>query len=1246
MSLVPTVSARSSVIRKSYTRLPQIMDVPDLIEIQLDSFRWFQEEGLKQVLEEISPISDFTGNKLELTFVNYEFREPRQSEYESRQHDLTYATPLYVRSRLLIKATGEIKEQDIFLGDVPLMTAKGTFITSGAERVVVSQLLRSPGAYFTKEDNPAGLTLCHAKLISNRGAWLEFDTSTADVMSVKINGKRKIAITTLLRALGFNTNQLTTVFTKEDNSPNHHYIKATLERDPSIRDESEALLDIYRKLRPGDPPSIDNAKKLIEAQLFNAQHYDLGIVGRYKLNKRLGLNIPESQRSLTREDIVEIIRHMILINNGKDSEDDIDHLGNRRIRTVGELIQNQFRIGLLRLERVAKERMSTLPIEVATPSVLINTRPVVASIREFFSSSQLSQFMDQPNPLAELTHKLRLSAMGPGGLSRERAGFEARDVHYSHYGRICPIETPEGPNVGLIGSLAIYGKVNKYGFIETPYRKVIKETKGMKNRNKQLLGKTIREPVLDSKKKTIVEAGTVVTPEIIAKLNNVSRNIQIVPYVSDEIEYMSADMDEKFPIAQANVRLDDKNQFLDERVEARVGGSYIHELPERIEYMDVSPKQIFSVAAALIPFLEHDDANRALMGSNMQRQAVPLLHPAAPIVATGMELEAARNSGQVLVADNPGLVTSVTSNEIIVTRDDGGKDTYILLKFVRTNQGTCINQRPIVNKGDRVEKGQVLVDSSSSELGELALGQNVVCAFMSWRGYNYEDAIIISSRLVESDSFTSIHIEKYEVEARDTKLGPEEITRDIPNVGEESLRELDEEGIIRVGAKVGPDDILVGKITPKGETELSAEEKLLRAIFGEKAREVKDTSLRVPHGEWGKVVNVRVFTGDELSAGVNTKVQVWIAQKRPVSVGDKMAGRHGNKGVVSIIAPAEDMPFLPDGTPVDVVLNPIGVPSRMNIGQVLETHIGWVAQVLGFKVLTPVFDGADDIAIEDGLARAWIAQESGAVELEPGTHHTPMNLEIAKKWVDHRGYNSDKVFNEKYHGQATEICQRIWLEDNGISAKEMKPQALADTIQKLKAESNLVPPTTGKFILRDGYTGEPFDQPVTVGNVYIMKLNHLVEDKVHARSTGPYSLISQQPLGGKAQFGGQRFGEMEVWTLEAYGVAHILQEMLTIKSDDVTGRTKAYEAILKNEDILQPSVPESFKVLVKELQSLGLAIEVINEGEEDKTHEVKESPEPPRLESPVGPVGETPSVESTIIDEPKPETETKPEEVN
>lgn len=1236
MSSAYAMSTKSPVLRKNYARLPQIAEVPDLIEIQLDSFRWFQEEGLKQVLEEISPISDFTGNKLELTFASYEFREPRQSERECRHHDLTYAAPLYVRAQLLIKATGEIKEQDIFLGDVPLMTAKGTFITSGAERVVVSQLLRSPGVYFMVEEDPSsGLNLCRAKLISNRGAWLEFDTANSDVISVKINGKRKIAVTTLLRALGYDdTDKILKMYAKEDNSPHHHYIKSTLERDPSITNESDALLDIYRKLRPGDPPSIDNAKKLIEAQLFNSQHYDLGVVGRYKLNKRLDLKIPETQRALTKEDIVEIIRHIILVNNGKDSGDDIDHLGNRRIRTVGELIQNQFRIGLLRLERVAKERMSTIPVEAATPSVLINTRPVVASIREFFSSSQLSQFMDQPNPLAELTHKRRLSAMGPGGLSRERAGFEARDVHYSHYGRICPIETPEGPNVGLIGSLAIYGKVNRYGFIETPYRKVIKELRG---KNKQLLEKTIREAVLDSKGKTVVEAGTLITQEIFEKLDKITRVIKVVPFVSDVIEYMSADMDEKYLIAQANARLDDKHQFIDERVEARMGGSYIREAREKIDYMDVSPKQIFSVAAALIPFLEHDDANRALMGSNMQRQAVPLLRPSAPIVATGMELEAARHSGQVIVAERPGTVSSVTGAEIIVTTSDGQKDSYELLKFVRTNQGTCINQRPIVNKGDYVEKGQVLVDSSSTEQGELALGQNVVCAFMSWRGYNYEDAIIISSRLVENDSFTSVHIEKYEVEARDTKLGPEEITRDIPNVGEESLRELDEEGIIRIGAKVSPDDILVGKITPKGETELSAEEKLLRAIFGEKAREVKDTSLRVPHGEWGKVVNVRTFSGDELSAGVNRKVQVWIAQRRPVSVGDKMAGRHGNKGVVSIIAPAEDMPFLPDGTSVDIVLNPMGVPSRMNIGQVLETHLGWVAQVLGIKVLTPVFDGADDVDIADGLARAWVAQQSGAITLELGNNHSSVNLDIAKEWVKKHGYDSDKLYNENLHGQAAEICQRLWLEQLGIAAKNMKIKELTETILKIKAEKNQVPPTTGKFILRDGYTGEPFDQPVTVGNIYMMKLNHLVEDKVHARSTGPYSLISQQPLGGKAQFGGQRFGEMEVWTLEAYGAAHILQEMLTIKSDDVTGRTKAYEAILKNEDILQPSVPESFKVLVKELQSLGLSIEVINEGEEEKALLAKSAPEVPVMENDINTSGEA-NLTSEVIDLPAPDT--------
>ena len=1245
MALAQGVSTRSLISRKSYARLPQILDVPDLIEIQLDSFRWFQEEGLRNVLEEISPIDDFTGNRLELTFVAYEFREPRHSERECRQRDLTYSAPLYVRARLLIKQTGEIKEQDLFLGDVPMMTAKGTFITSGAERVVVSQLLRSPGVYFSAEEDPSnGDPLCHAKLISNRGAWLEFDTATSDVMSVKINGKRKIPVTTLLRAIGFSSDEeVTALFAKEDTDNSRHYIKATLDRDPGIHEQSEALVDIYRKLRPGDPPSFENARKLIDNQLFNAQHYDLGVVGRYKLNKRLGLEFPEEQRALTKDDIIEIIRHMILINNGEDKGDDIDHLGNRRIRTVGELIQNQFRIGLLRLERVARERMSTIPVEVATPTALVNTRPVVAAIREFFSSSQLSQFMDQPNPLAELTHKRRLSAMGPGGLSRERAGFEARDVHYSHYGRICPIETPEGPNVGLIGSLAIYGKVNRYGFIETPYRKVIKE---IRSRSDELAGKTVRETVKDSKNAVIVEAGQVVTPEIAARLKKLNRQIKVVHHVSYEIEYMSADMDEKYTIAQANVRLDNQNQFVDDRVEVRVGGNYLRESPEKVDYMDVSPKQIFSVATALIPFLEHDDANRALMGSNMQRQAVPLLRPSAPIVATGMELEAARHSGQVLIADNPGVVTSVTSSEIEVKRDDGEVDTYPLLKFVRTNQGTCINQRPIVNKGDRVDEGQVLVDSSSTEQGELALGQNLVCAFMSWRGYNYEDAIIINNRLVEDDAFTSIHIEKYQVEARDTKLGPEEITRDIPNVGEESLRELDEEGIIRVGARVGPDDILVGKITPKGETELSAEEKLLRAIFGEKAREVKDTSLRVPHGEWGKVVQVKVFTGDELPAGVNKWVQVWVAQKRPVSVGDKMAGRHGNKGVVSIIVPKEDMPFLPDGTPVDVVLNPIGVPSRMNIGQVLETHLGWVAQQLGFKVLTPVFDGADDVDIEDGLARVWVAQKAGAINADPENHQSEPDWEVVRKWVENHGYEGDKVFDEKQRGQAKDICQRLWLEtDFGVPSRNLSAQELAEAIRKVKADKNLVPPTTGKYLLRDGRTGDSFDQPVTVGNIYVMKLNHLVEDKVHARSTGPYSLISQQPLGGKAQFGGQRFGEMEVWTLEAYGVAHILQEMLTIKSDDVTGRTKAYEAILKNEDILQPSVPESFKVLVKELQSLGLAIEVINEGQEERALLAPQAEEPPRLEAGLEPAAaEAVPAETLPPEAPKDEAPAAPPE--
>ena len=1202
------------VSRKSYARLPQILEVPNLLKIQTDSFRWFQEEGLKQLLEEISPIGDFTGNRLALSFIDYEFREPHHTEYECRQKDLTYATPLYVRTQLLVKETGEIKEQELFFGDIPLMTAKGTFITSGAERVAVSQLLRSPGVYFSvEEDATSGRELCHAKLIPIRGAWLEFETSNRDVISAKIDGKRKIPISTLLLAIGYSSEeQLLELFSQEDNNPDHQYIKATVEREPLVKDEPEALLDIYRKLRPGDPPNIDNARKLVKNLFFDPMRYDLGDVGRYKLNKRLRLDIPESQRALTREDIIEIVRHIVMINNGHDTPDDVDHLGNRRVRTVGELIQNQFRIGLLRMERVVRERMSILSTDIITPSVLVNIRPVMAAVREFFGGSQLSQFMDQTNPLAELTHKRRLSAMGPGGLSRERAGFEVRDVHYSHYGRICPIETPEGPNIGLIGSLATFGQINHYGFIETPYRKVVSE---VYNKSDELVGRTTREAVTDKEGKTIAKARATVTPQLAAKLAKLPKTkIKVVPFVSSEVNYLSADKEDDYIIAQANAKLDANNQFVDEKVEARYAERYVRVTPDEIKYMDVSPKQIVSVATSLIPFLEHNDANRALMGSNMQRQAVPLLRPEAPVVATGMETEVAKHSGQVLFAQNGGVVTSVTGSQIIVTKDNGEKDIYPLMKFVRTNQGTCISQKAIVSIGNRVEADRVLADSSSTEYGELALGQNVICAFMSWEGYNFEDAIIISNRLVEQDKFASIHIEKHEIEARDTKLGPEEITRDIPNVGEESLRELDENGIVRIGAEVGSDDILVGKITPKGETELSAEEKLLRAIFGEKAREVKDTSLRVPHGEWGKVINVRVFSrenGDDLPAGVNQWVQVWIAQKRRVSVGDKLAGRHGNKGVISLIAPAEDMPFLPDGTPVDIILNPIGVPSRMNLGQVLETHLGWAAEMMGMKVLTPVFDGASDVDIEDALARAWIARKAGAIDLDPANDHPTLQLEKAKAWLKEQGYDGDRVFSDDYPREAKEACLRLWLEELGIASKKLDQAQLEKAVDKVRLERKLVSPIVGKAVLRDGRGGLPFDQPVTVGSIYMMKLIHLVEDKVHARSTGPYSLITQQPLGGKAQFGGQRFGEMEVWALEAYGAAHNLQEILTIKSDDVTGRAKTYEAIVKNEDILQPGVPESFRVLVKELQSLGLAIEVINEEERTTlAGEAKEAQKP------------------------------------
>ncbi|MDD5509573.1 MAG: DNA-directed RNA polymerase subunit beta [Dehalococcoidales bacterium] len=1196
-----TVKKSSPVPRKSYARLPQILEVPNLIEVQLRSFRWLQEEGLKQLLEEISPIEDFTGNRLRLDFVSYEFRPPRHSEQECRNRDLTYSTPIYVKAKLLIKSTGEIKEESLFFGSIPLMTEKGTFITSGAERVVVSQLLRSPGVSFTlQEDASSGRSLCHAKLIPTHGAWLELDTSNRDVISVKIDGKRKIPITTLLRAIGYSSDEeLFELFVKEDNSTQHQYIRSTIERDRLINNTTDALLDIYKRLRPGDPLTTENAQRLIKNLFFDSQRYDLGEVGRYKLNKRLELDETKDLRVLDKEDIVNIIRRMIMINNGDDVASDIDHLGNRRVCTVGELIRNQLRIGMLRLERIVKERMSILTSEAVTPSTLVNARPIAATIREFFGSSQLSQFMDQTNPLAEITHKRRLSAMGPGGLSRERAGFEVRDVHFSHYGRICPIETPEGPNIGLIGSLSIYSRINQHGFIETPYRRVINE---MSNKDKGLKGKTAREAVADDQDNTIIKAGSVITDAAARQLSKLStRKIKVVPFVSNEIVYLTADEEDKYAIAQANARLDSRNQFVDDQVEARLAERYIVTAPEEIGFADVSSKQVFSVATALIPFLEHNDANRALMGSNMQRQAVPLLRPEAPLVATGMEVEAARYSGEVFLTQNPGEVTSATGSQIVVTKDDGEQDVYPLMKFVRTNQGTCINQHPVVDRGDRVETGQVITDSSGTDSGELALGQNILCAFMSWEGYNYEDAIIISSRLVEADKFTSIHISKHEIEARTTKLGPEEITRDIPNVGEESLRNLDETGIIRIGADVGPGDIMVGKITPKGETELSAEEKLLRAIFGEKAREVKDTSLRMPHGGWGKIIKVKKFDsskGDDLPAGVNQWVQIWVAQKRKVSVGDKLAGRHGNKGVVSIIAPAEDMPFLPDGTPVDMILNPIGVPSRMNLGQILETHLGWAAQTLGIKVLTPVFDGADDSDIEDELSRAWLARKARAVDNTTGSKNPTIQIEKAKEWVSSQGYDGEKAFSDDYPGEAKEICLRLWLEDLKIPSRDLNREELAQTVERVSVERNLAAPVQGKVELRDGHTGEPFDQPITVGNIYMIKLNHLVEDKVHARSTGPYSLISQQPLGGKAQFGGQRFGEMEVWALEAYGAAHNLQEILTNKSDDVSGRAKTYEAIVKNEDFIQSGVPESFKVLIMELRSLGLAVEVISEEEE------------------------------------------------
>lgn len=1053
--------------RRSFAKIPEIIDVPYLLAIQKDSFDWLLKDGLAEVFRDIFPIEDFTGN-LVIDFGGHEFGESKYSVAECKEKDMTYSAPLFVTTRFVNKETGEIKEQAVFTGDFPMMTEKGTFVINGTERVVVSQLVRSPGVYFGQEvDRQTDSVLNTGKIIPSRGAWLELEIDKRDIVTVRVDRKRKIPITTLLKALGFGQDEdLLKLF--EDATP----IKKTLEKDPS-HSEEEALVEMYKRLRPGEPPTIDSARSWWENLFFNPHRYDLAQVGRYKINKKLGLkNIPDQVTTLTREDILETVKYLVHLHQGLGEMDDIDHFGNRRIRTVGELIQNQFRIGLARMERVVRERMTTQDPDTITPQTLINIRPIVASLKEFFGSSQLSQFMDQTNPLASLTHKRRLSALGPGGLSRERAGFEVRDVHPSHYGRMCPIETPEGPNIGLIGSLSTYARVNKFGFIETPYRKVEK-------------GK-----------------------------------------VTNKIDYLTADEEDQYIIAQANAPFNEKNgRFLEEKVLSRGKEKVEMVEAEKIEYMDVSPRQIVSVTTALIPFLEHDDANRALMGSNMQRQAVPLLNAEAPLVGTGMEARVAVDTGEVVLARKKGVVTKVSGDAIEVKTENGKIDRYEMAKYERSNQGTCVNQKPLVNRGDKVKPNEVIADGPATDQGELALGRNLLAAFMPWEGYNFEDAVIISERLVREDVLTSLHIEEYEMEARDTKLGPEDITRDIPNIGEESLKDLDEMGIIRLGAEVLPGDILVGKVTPKGETELTAEERLLRAIFGEKAREVRDSSLRVPHGESGKVIGVQVYrreAKDELPPGVNKLVRVYVAQKRKISEGDKLAGRHGNKGVISKILPEEDMPFLADGTPVDIILNPLGVPSRMNIGQVLETYLGWAAK---------------------------------------------------------KGWTEDGEKKKKTEGP-------LWVNSpvfDGASESE---------IEGAMEKAGL--PLSGKITLYDGRGGQPFDQPISVGYIYMMKLLHLVDDKIHARSTGPYSLITQQPLGGKAQFGGQRFGEMEVWALEAYGAAHALQEILTVKSDDVQGRVKVYEAIVKGEDIPESGIPESFKVLVKEMQSLGLDVEVLS----------------------------------------------------
>ncbi len=1041
-----------------HTRLD---DLPDLIEVQKKSFEWFLKEGLKEELLSFSPIKDYTG-RLELHFLpNYTFDNAKYTIEEARIHDATYAKQLRVMVRLVNRDSGEIKEQEVYIGDIPTMTDKGTFIVNGAERVIVSQIVRSPGVYFKRDISPAGKRLYNATMIPNRGAWLKIETDSNDLIYVKIDKNRKILATTLLKAMGITVSEMESLFT------HFEFLKKTLDKD-TAETTDDALIEVYKKLRPGDPASAAGGRSILESRFFDEKKYDIGRVGRYKLNKKLNLNIPKNQRTLTVQDIVASIEYLINLTYDEGFVDDIDHLGNRRIRSVGELLQNQFRVGLSRIERIVKERMTLQDSETLTPLNLLNTKPLVASLKEFFGSSQLSQFMDQINPLAELTHKRRISALGPGGLMRERAGFAVRDIHPSHYGRICPIETPEGPNAGLIGSLATHAKVNDYGFVEAPFF-VVKDGK-----------------------------------------------------VTDEVVYMTADEDEEFRCAPADVQLNPDNTFKDEYVPVRYRSEFTMDQSSKVDFVGVSPIQIISVATSLIPFIEHDDANRALMGSNMQRQSVPLLITQRPVVGTGMEKRVAKDSGMVIVSDVDGVVERVVGEEIIIRDIHNKPHLYTLMKYVRSNQDTCINQKPLVHEGDQVKAGDVIADGASTNCGELSLGKNVIVAYMPWEGYNYEDAILLSERCVHDDIFTSVHVEKLEIDARQTKLGPEEITREIPNVSEDALRHLDERGIVRIGARVYADDILVGKVTPKGESEHPPEEKLLRAIFAEKARDVKDNSLRVPHGEGGRVLDVKVFDrekGDELPPGANTVIRVYIAQKRKVSVGDKLSGRHGNKGIVSRILPKEDMPFLPDGTPVDIVLNPLGVPSRMNVGQTYELLLGLAAYLTGNYYETPSFD---------------------------------------ERYGDNQSERATKA--ELLKGIKASGCD--WVNEDG------------------------------KVTLIDGRTGEPFDRPVAVGLSYILKLVHLVDDKIHARSTGPYSLVTQQPLGGKAQFGGQRFGEMEVWALEAYGAAYTLQEMLTIKSDDVNGRNRAYEAIVKGDNIPRPGIPESFKVLVRELQSIGLDITV------------------------------------------------------